>query len=179
MNGKPLYDNYEMHFMVTQGIRDRKTLRVNYPMANKKGAAGVSAVACPVLEIDYPALAAADIVVIGTWTDGMVLFGQRPGRVGRLWTKVPALDRKKTALYCTFAVAPGKTPLEVEAKLAKVTPQEFLLHAHHWLILHGRYICKARSPECWRCPIVDLCRYRDKKLVPPKSRSAESAGQDR
>ncbi len=72
-------------------------------------------------------------------------------------------------------LAPGKTPLEVEAKLAKVTPQEFLLHAHHWLILHGRYICKARSPECWRCPIVDLCRYGDKKLVPPRSTSAGNA----
>ncbi|WP_426267859.1 endonuclease III [Sphingomonas sp. LHG3443-2] len=71
-------------------------------------------------------------------------------------------------------LAPGKTPLEVETKLAKVTPGEFLLHAHHWLILHGRYICKARAPECWRCPIVDLCRYRDKRLVPPRSRTAES-----
>jgi endonuclease-3 len=69
-------------------------------------------------------------------------------------------------------LAPGKTPLEVEAKLAKVTPREFLMHAHHWLILHGRYLCKARVPECWRCPIVDLCRYHDKKLVPPKSTTA-------
>lgn len=72
-------------------------------------------------------------------------------------------------------LAPGKTPLEVEIKLQKVTPAEFQSHAHHWLILHGRYLCKARVPECWRCPIVDLCRYREKKLVPPKSRSAESA----
>ncbi|UUR09174.1 endonuclease III [Sphingomonas glaciei] len=72
-------------------------------------------------------------------------------------------------------LAPGKTPLDVERKLAKVTPAEYLLHAHHWLILHGRYICKARAPECWRCPIVELCRYRDKRLVPPKSRSAGSA----
>ena len=76
-------------------------------------------------------------------------------------------------------LAPGKTPLEVEAKLAKVTPQEFLLHAHHWLILHGRYLCKARAPECWRCPIVNLCRYRDKKLVPPKSTTAQNVVQDR
>lgn len=71
-------------------------------------------------------------------------------------------------------LAPGKTPLDVERKLQKVTPQEYLLHAHHWLILHGRYICKARAPECWRCPIVELCRYRDKRLVPPKSRIAGS-----
>ncbi|NJC06924.1 endonuclease-3 [Sphingomonas kaistensis] len=72
-------------------------------------------------------------------------------------------------------LAPGKTPLEVERKLAKVTPSEYLLHAHHWLILHGRYICKARAPECWRCPIVEICRYRDKRLTPPRSRTAESA----
>jgi endonuclease-3 len=71
-------------------------------------------------------------------------------------------------------LAPGKTPLEVEAKLEKVTAESFRLHAHHWLILHGRYICKARAPECWRCPVVDLCRYRDKRLTPPKSKSAES-----
>jgi endonuclease-3 len=74
-------------------------------------------------------------------------------------------------------LAPGKTPLEVECKLEKVTPTEFRQHAHHWLILHGRYICKARTPECWRCPIVDLCRYRDKKLIAPKPRSAQSADQ--
>lgn len=73
-------------------------------------------------------------------------------------------------------LAPGKTPLDVEMKLLKVTPDAFLRHAHHWLILHGRYICKARSPECWRCPVVDLCRFREKKLVPPKSKSGESAG---
>jgi endonuclease-3 len=71
-------------------------------------------------------------------------------------------------------LAPGKSPLEVERKLEKVTPDEFRRHAHHWLILHGRYVCKARIPECWRCPVVDLCRYRDKKLTPPSSRSAES-----
>lgn len=71
-------------------------------------------------------------------------------------------------------LAPGKTPLEVELKLEKSTPDPFRRHAHQWLILHGRYICKARSPECWRCPIVDLCRYRDKKLAPPTSKRAES-----
>jgi endonuclease-3 len=73
-------------------------------------------------------------------------------------------------------LAPGKTPLEVELKLRKVTPEPFLLHAHHWLILHGRYICKARAPDCWRCPVVDLCRLREKRLVPPKTTSAASGG---
>jgi endonuclease-3 len=71
-------------------------------------------------------------------------------------------------------LAPGKSPLEVERKLEKVTPDEFRRHAHHWLILHGRYVCKARIPECWRCPVVDLCRYCDKKLSPPRSRTAGS-----
>lgn len=63
-------------------------------------------------------------------------------------------------------LAAGKTPLEVELKLLKVTPEPFRQHAHHWLILHGRYICKARKPECWRCPVVDLCRYQPKTPRP-------------
>ncbi len=67
-------------------------------------------------------------------------------------------------------LAPGKNVLEVELKLSKVTPEPFVTHAHHWLILHGRYICKARTPECWRCPVVDLCAYRP-KTPPPKSLS--------
>ena len=63
-------------------------------------------------------------------------------------------------------LAPGKTPLAVELKLEKVTPGPFRPHAHHWLILHGRYICKARRPECWRCPVVDLCAYKPKTPAP-------------
>ncbi|MEC9347748.1 MAG: endonuclease III [Pseudomonadota bacterium] len=59
-------------------------------------------------------------------------------------------------------LAPGKTPLEVELKLEKRVPPAFLKHAHHWLILHGRYICKARKPSCDRCIVADLCRYGDK-----------------
>ena len=65
-------------------------------------------------------------------------------------------------------LAPGKTPLEVELNLLKVVPEHYLLHAHHWLILHGRYICKARTPECWRCPVIDLCAYKP-KTPPPKT----------
>ncbi|MEO6433654.1 MAG: endonuclease III [Sphingomicrobium sp.] len=65
-------------------------------------------------------------------------------------------------------LAPGKDPLAVELKLEKVTPAPFLLGAHQWLILHGRYICKARTPECWRCPVIDLCRYRP-KTPPPRA----------
>ena len=61
-------------------------------------------------------------------------------------------------------LAPGKTVLAVEKALDKKTPQPFRVGAHHWLILHGRYICKARTPECWRCPVDDLCRYKPKTL---------------
>lgn len=61
-------------------------------------------------------------------------------------------------------LAPGKTPDAVEAVLERVVPQPFRLGAHHWLILHGRYVCKARVPECWRCPVVDLCGYEAKVL---------------
>lgn len=59
-------------------------------------------------------------------------------------------------------LARGKTPLEVERKLLKAVPEEFLLNAHHWLILHGRYICKARKPDCPACPIADLCAFKPK-----------------
>jgi len=63
-------------------------------------------------------------------------------------------------------MAPGKTPLAVELTLLKVIPAPYLLHAHHWLILHGRYVCKARKPDCWRCAIAAWCRYPDKTPAP-------------
>ena len=63
-------------------------------------------------------------------------------------------------------LAPGKDPLAVELKLESVTPDLFRSHAHHWLILHGRYTCKARKPECWRCVVADLCRYKPKTPAP-------------
>jgi endonuclease III len=63
-------------------------------------------------------------------------------------------------------LAPGKTPDAVEARLEKIVPQPFRRDAHHWLILHGRYTCKARLPECWRCPVIDLCRYKPKTPAP-------------
>lgn len=59
-------------------------------------------------------------------------------------------------------IAPGKTPMEVEKRLLRLTPEEFKLDAHHWLILHGRYVCKARTPDCPACGIHDLCEYRRK-----------------
>jgi endonuclease-3 len=72
-------------------------------------------------------------------------------------------------------LAPGKNPLEVELGLEKIVPEEFLLHAHHWLILHGRYVCKARKPECWRCTIVDLCGFKEKVLSADKPKPAKKA----
>jgi endonuclease-3 len=70
-------------------------------------------------------------------------------------------------------LAPGKDPLAVELKLEKAVPQPFRLHAHHWLILHGRYTCKARTPECWRCVVRDLCPFEPKTPAPrAKSKAA-------
>ena len=66
-------------------------------------------------------------------------------------------------------LAHGKTPLEVEKRLTKLTPEEFRQHAHHWLILHGRYVCKARKPDCSECVIVELCEYRKKELPDRKA----------
>ncbi|MBD8891556.1 endonuclease III [Roseibium litorale] len=69
-----------------------------------------------------------------------------------------AVDTHLFRLGNRIGIAPGKTPLDVEKAMEKAVPLEFSLHAHHWLILHGRYICKARKPECRRCVIYDLCR---------------------
>lgn len=101
-------------------------------------------------------------------------------------TELPGVGRKtaNVVMNCafgaeTFAVdthifrvgnrtglAKGKTPLAVEKQLEKKVPQPFRVGAHHWLILHGRYICKARTPECWRCPVEDLCAFKPKAPAP-------------
>lgn len=73
-----------------------------------------------------------------------------------------AVDTHIFRLANRIGLAPGKTPLEVERGLEKITPAEYLHNAHHWLILHGRYVCKARKPECWRCLIADLCQFKEK-----------------
>jgi endonuclease-3 len=77
-----------------------------------------------------------------------------------------AVDTHLFRLGNRIPLAAGKTPLEVEKRLLKFVPPEFLLHAHHWLILHGRYVCKARAPECWRCVAAAQCNYRDKVAAP-------------
>ena len=106
-------------------------------------------------------------------------------------TRLPGVGRKtaNVVMNCafgeeTFAVdthvfrvsnrtglAKGKTPEQVEARLERRVPQPFRRHAHHWLILHGRYTCKARLPECWRCPVVDLCAFKAKVLERPRRKA--------
>ena len=63
-------------------------------------------------------------------------------------------------------LAPGKTPLAVEMQLLKRIPPEFRVDAHHWLILHGRYICQARKPRCWECAVADCCDFQPKTPAP-------------
>jgi endonuclease III len=77
-----------------------------------------------------------------------------------------AVDTHLFRLGNRLKLAPGGTPLEVEQKLLRAVPPAYLRHAHHWLILHGRYVCKARKPECWRCVIADLCPFRPKSVAP-------------
>lgn len=75
-----------------------------------------------------------------------------------------AVDTHVFRLANRLGIAPGKTPREVEDELVRVVPARFLLHAHHWLILHGRYVCRARLPLCSICVLVDLCPYEPKNL---------------
>jgi len=82
-----------------------------------------------------------------------------------------AVDTHIFRIANRLGLAPGKNVRIVEDKLVKVVPQEFAHDAHHWLILHGRYVCKARKPDCEHCIVVDLCGYKDKVL--PTSRPAK------
>ncbi len=77
-----------------------------------------------------------------------------------------AVDTHLYRLGNRISFAAGKTPMEVETKLLQVIPKHYLQHAHHWLILHGRYVCKARKPECWRCVINDICQFKPKSAAP-------------
>ncbi|MEY9782943.1 endonuclease III [Sinorhizobium fredii] len=78
-----------------------------------------------------------------------------------------AVDTHLFRIANRIRLAPGKTPDEVEANLMRVIPQKYLYHAHHWLILHGRYVCKARRPECERCIIADICKSPEKSCDIP------------
>ena len=75
-----------------------------------------------------------------------------------------AVDTHLFRLGNRTGLAPGKTVLDVEHKLLRVTPEKYMKDAHHWLILHGRYVCKARKPECQRCVVAELCRFKGKTL---------------
>lgn len=77
-----------------------------------------------------------------------------------------AVDTHIFRLANRIGLARGKNVKDVEHKLLKTVPKEYLKNAHHWLILHGRYVCKARRPECWHCAIEPLCEFRDKTLTP-------------
>jgi len=76
-----------------------------------------------------------------------------------------AVDTHLFRIANRTGLGPGKTPLEVEKKLLKVTPAKWMQHAHHWLILHGRYVCKARKPDCGVCVVNELCRYKAKEVT--------------
>lgn len=77
-----------------------------------------------------------------------------------------AVDTHIFRLGNRTGLAPGKTPLEVEAKLLKRIPTAYMLHAHHWLILHGRYVCQARKPRCWVCSVSAHCKFKPKTAAP-------------
>jgi endonuclease-3 len=76
-----------------------------------------------------------------------------------------AVDTHVFRVANRLGIAPGNTPREVEDELMRVVPQRFLRHAHHWLILHGRYVCKARKPLCGACVLLDICPYEPKTIV--------------
>ncbi len=77
-----------------------------------------------------------------------------------------AVDTHIFRLGNRTGLAPGKTPLEVELKLLKRIPQHYLRDAHHWLILHGRYVCQARKPQCWHCSVANCCDFKPKTSAP-------------
>jgi endonuclease III len=96
--------------------------------------------------------------------------------------KTIAVDTHIFRIANRTGLAPGNTPREVEDKLLAVVPDKYLLHAHHWLILHGRYVCVARAPKCPVCVVEDLCRYKDKTIpagVAKKPRAAKAKKADR
>ena len=77
-----------------------------------------------------------------------------------------AVDTHLIRLGKRTGLAPGKTPFDVERKLLKRIPEKYLVDAHHWLILHGRYVCQARKPLCWKCSVSSVCGYKEKAMNP-------------
>ena len=78
------------------------------------------------------------------------------------WGAAPIAELSRISSVRVASRTMDKNPDSVEAKLEKAVPAPFRMGAHHWLILHGRYVCKARRPECWRCPVADLCAFKPK-----------------
>jgi endonuclease-3 len=119
-----------------------------------------------------------------TWLTDISAVHARRSNAGRAW-RLPGVGRKTANVVLNTAfgeptlavdthvfrvanrlvIAPGKTPREVEDELMRMIPERFLRHAHHWVILHGRYVCKARKPLCGSCVLVDLCPYEPKRLA--------------
>ncbi len=93
--------------------------------------------------------------------------------VMNVWFGEPtmAVDTHVQRVTNRIGLVKSTNPLDTETQLMRVIPPEFGVPAHHWLILHGRYLCKARTPECWRCPISDLCQFKDKSPAPKSPRS--------
>jgi endonuclease-3 len=77
-----------------------------------------------------------------------------------------AVDTHLFRLGNRTGLAPGKTPLDVELKLLKRVPEKYRMDAHHWLILHGRYVCQARKPQCWQCSVAAYCDFKPKERAP-------------
>ena len=122
----------------------------------------------------------------------IALFGSEVPRTREALESLPGVGRKTANVVLNIAfgeptiavdthlfrvanrtgLAPGATPLAVELGLLAVVPEQYLLHAHHWLILHGRYVCKARKPECWHCVISEWCRFEPKTPAPKAKRDA-------
>ncbi len=94
------------------------TAKAGFAIAEEMSKAGIQTTACSTKAVDLQALSDADIVVIGTWTDGLILLGQRPGGVGRL-AQLPAIEGKKTAVFCTYAINAGKTLEKLSGVVAR------------------------------------------------------------
>jgi len=149
--------------MLALGEKGLKTYIKTIGLYNSKAANIIKL--CRILVDDYAGKVPSDresleaLPGVGRKTANVVLntaFGQ----------PTIAVDTHIFRLANRTGLAPGKNVLEVEKRLEKFTPEEFKRHAHHWLILHGRYVCKARSPECGRCIIEDLCEYKHKTVRP-------------
>lgn len=85
-----------------------------------------------------------------------------------------AVDTHVFRVSNRMGLSSGKDPLQVEEDLVKIIPEAYGLHAHHWLILHGRYLCKARTPECWRCPVAEHCLFKDKTPAPDSAEAKQA-----